>query len=385
MAQAKKNISVIPATGTYDRHIRPQMKALRVAAYCRVSTLQEQQESSYEAQVSYYTEKIRGNPNWKLAGIYADDGKSATSTKKRSDFQAMIDDCMAGKIDMVLTKSISRFARNTVDALINSREGYSVRNLNYMKQFARRIPSAEILHQGGAKISWRAIKLLIDKTDNLEEHMWYTQQCLENGWSSTVLSHQIESGLYYRQALADKTTNFKEQLANPFSEQAEEIIKDPYIFDFIPNAKKLRETELEDALVQQITKLLLEFGSGFAFMGRQYPIQVGKREFFIDLLFYNVKLHCYFVVELKTVEFEPEFAGKLSFYLSAVDGELKSPNDNPTIGLLLCKGKDKMVAEYALKDVNKPMGVSEYKLSNHVSEELQDKLPSIEDIEKRLN
>lgn len=139
---------------------------------------------------------------------------------------------------------------------------------------------------------------------------------------------------------------------------------------------------MEDALVQQITKLLLEFGSGFAFMGRQYPIQVGKRKFFIDLLFYNVKLHCYFVVELKTVEFEPEFAGKLSFYLSAVDGELKSPNDNLTIGLLLCKGKDKMVAEYDLKDVNKPMGVSEYKLSNHISEELQDKLPSIEDIEK---
>ena len=168
------------------------------------------------------------------------------------------------------------------------------------------------MHQAGAKISWRAIKLLIDKTDNLEEHMWYTQQCLENGWSSTVLSHQIESGLYYRQALADKTTNFKEQLANPLSEQAEEIIKDPYIFDFIPNAKKLREI---------------------------------------------IKLHCYFVVELKTVEFEPEFAGKLSFYLSAVDGELKSANDNPTIGLLLCKGKDKIVAEYALKDVNKPMGV----------------------------
>ena len=119
--------------------------------------------------------------------------------------------------------------------------------------------------------------------------MWYTQQCLENGWSSTVLAHQIESGLYYRQALADKTTNFKAQSANPFSEQAEEIIKDPYIFDFIPNAKKLREIELEDALVQQITKLLLEFGSGFAFMGRQSPIQVGKREFFIDLLFYNVK------------------------------------------------------------------------------------------------
>lgn len=264
-------------------------------------------------------------------------------------------------------------------------DGYSVRNLNYMKQFAQRISSEEILHQGGAKISWRAIKLLIDKTDSLEEHMWYTQQCLENGWSSIVLTHQIESNLYNRQVLVEKTTNFKQRLVEPFSEQAEEIIKDPYIFDFVPNAKKLKEVELEDALVKQITKLLLEFGSGFAFMGRQYPIQVGKREFFIDLLFYNVKLHCYFVVELKTVEFEPEFAGKLSFYLSAVDGELKSPNDKPTIGLLLCKGKDKVVAEYALQDVNKPMGISEYRLYNHIFEELQDKLPSIEDIEKRIN
>lgn len=264
-------------------------------------------------------------------------------------------------------------------------EGYSVRNLNYMKQFAQRMPSEEILHQGGAKISWRAIKLLIDKTDNIEEHMWYTRQCLENGWSSVVLAHQIESDLYGRQALAEKTTNFKQQLMNPISEQAEEIIKDPYIFDFVPNSKNLKEVELENALVQQITKLLLEFGTGFAFMGRQYPIRVGEREFYIDLLFYNVKLHCYFVVELKTVEFEPEFAGKLSFYLSAIDGELKSSADNPTIGLLLCKGKDRVVAEYALQDINKPMGISEYRLSNDISGELKEQLPSIEDIEKRIN
>ena len=206
-----------------------------------------------------------------------------------------------------------------------SREGYSVRNLNYMKQFARRIPSEEILHQGGAKISWRAIKLLIDKTDNLEEHMWYTQQCLENGWSSTVLAHQIESSLYYRQALADKTTNFKEQLANPFSEQAEEIIKDPYIFDFIPNAKKLREIELEDALVQQITKLLLEFGSGFAFMGRQYPIQVGKREFFIDLLFYNEILHGNYPQFSKKLTNSLE--SKLNNYHSLLNTKIGSENE----------------------------------------------------------
>ena len=264
-------------------------------------------------------------------------------------------------------------------------EGYSVRNLNYMKQFALRLSSEEILHQVGAKISWKAIRLLIDKTENLEEHLWYTKQCIESGWSSTVLQHQIESGLYKRQALVEKQTNFKEQLMEPLGEQAEEIMKDPYIFDFIPSAKKMKETELENALVQQITKLLLEFGSGFAFMGNQYPITVGSREFFIDLLFYNVKLHCYFVVELKTVEFEPEFAGKLSFYLSAIDGELRTENDNPTIGLLLCKGKDKVVAEYALKDINKPMGISEYKLSNKISEELSENLPTIEDIERRIN
>jgi len=264
-------------------------------------------------------------------------------------------------------------------------EGYSVRNLNYMKQLARRMPAEEIVHQVGAKISWKAIKILIDKADSLEEHLWYTEQCVANGWSSSVLTHQVESGLYKRQVLVEKQSNFRQQLMAPLGEQAEEIMKDPYIFDFIPSAHKLKETELENALVQQVAKLLLEFGSGFAFMGNQYPITVGNKEFFIDMLFYNVKLRCYFVVELKTVEFEPEFAGKLSFYLSAIDGELRSEHDNPTIGLLLCKGKDKVVAEYALKDVNKPMGISEYLLSNKISKELSENLPSIEDIERRIN
>lgn len=293
-----------------------------------------------------------------------------------------------GKVIVEYSQWGSKFVENLSKDLrmeYSGAEGYSVRNLNYMKQFALRIPAEDILHQVGAKISWKAIKMLIDKTESLNEHLWYTQQCIEHGWSSAVLVHQIESGLYERQAVVKKATNFKEQLMEPLGEQAEEIIKDPYIFDFIPAAKKLKETELENALVQQITKLLLEFGSGFAFMGNQYPIRVGNKEFFIDLLFYNVKLHCYFVVELKTVEFEPEFAGKLSFYLSAIDGELRAEHDNPTIGLILCKGKDKLVAEYALKDINKPMGISEYKLSNKISDELKESLPAIEDIEHRMN
>lgn len=202
---------------------------------------------------------------------------------------------------------------------------------------------------------------------------------------STWILHEIESGLYNRQVLAEKTTNYKTQLAAPLGELAEEIIKDPYVFDFIPTAAPLMEKDLEDAMVAQITKVLMEFGSGFSFMGRQYPLHVGEKDYFIDLLFYNVKLHCYFVVELKTVDFEPEFAGKLSFYLSAVDGELKSDMDNPTLGLLLCKGKDKVVAEYALQDINKPIGISEYRVSSKMKPELLDNLPSLEDIESRMH
>lgn len=265
-----------------------------------------------------------------------------------------------------------------------SATGYSERNLNYMKQFAERIPSEEILQQGVAKINWRSITFLINQTQSTEEFVWYAGQTLEQGWSSTVLRHQIESGLYGRQVLVEKTTNYKTRLANPLGEQAEEIIKDPYVFDFIPAAAPLLEKDLEDAMVSQITGVLMEFGNGFSFLGRQYPIHVGEKDYYIDLLFYNVKLHCYFVVELKTVDFEPEFVGKLSFYLSAVDGELKSNMDNPTLGLLLCKGKDKVVAEYALQDINKPIGISEYRVSDKMDPTIMENLPSIEDIENRI-
>lgn len=264
-------------------------------------------------------------------------------------------------------------------------KGYSARNLNYMKKYAEIIPSEEILQQGAAKINWRSIMFLLDQVSDTEEFLWYSRQCLEQGWSSNVLRHEIESGLYNRQVLVEKTTNFKTQLAAPLGELAEEIIKDPYVFDFIPSAAPLMEKDLEDAMVAQITKVLMEFGSGFSFLGRQYPLHVGENDYFIDLLFYNVKLHCYFVVELKTVDFEPEFAGKLSFYLSAVDGELKSDMDNPTLGLLLCKGKDKVVAEYALQDINKPIGISEYRVSSKMKPELLDNLPSLEDIENRMH
>jgi len=196
------------------------------------------------------------------------------------------------------------------------------------------------------------------------------------------LTHQIESDLYGRQGKA--ITNFKNTLPAPQSDLAREIIKDPYNFDFLTLTEEYTERELEKGLIDHIAKFLMELGAGFAYLGKQVPLQVGERDFFLDLLFYHVQLHCYVVVELKVVEFEPEHVGKLNFYIKAIDQQLRQENDNPTIGILLCKGKDKVVAEYALSDIHKPMGVSEYELTQALPKELKSSLPSIEEIEAEL-
>lgn len=213
---------------------------------------------------------------------------------------------------------------------------------------------------------------------------WYLSKTIENGWSRNVLIHQIESRLYERQAVAGKVSNFEHRLASPQSELAVQTMKDPYIFDFIPFSEDMLERDIENALVKDVTKLLLELGTGFAFLGNQYHLNVGGDDFYIDLLFYNLNLRCYVVIELKTGEFKPEYAGQLNFYLSAVDGIIKHPEDNPSIGLLRCKSKNDLVAEYALKDMSKPIGVSEYKITSSLPENLSKQLPSIEDIQKRI-
>lgn len=182
----------------------------------------------------------------------------------------------------------------------------------------------------------------------------------------------------------DKISNFESRLAAPQSELAVQTMKDPYVFDFIPFREDMVERDIEEALVKDVTKLLLELGTGFAFLGNQYRLNVGGDDFYIDLLFYNLNLRCYVVIELKTGEFKHEFAGQLNFYLSAVDGILKHDEDNPSIGLLLCKSKNNLVAEYALKDMSKPMGVSEYTITKSLPEELEKQLPSVEDIESRI-
>lgn len=263
-------------------------------------------------------------------------------------------------------------------------KGYSVRNLKYMAKFAARFPDRRIVQEVLAQITWYHNIALMDKVRTVEEHIWYANATAHNAWSRNVLVHQIESGLYQRQVLADKVTNFECRLPSPQSELAAQTLKDPYIFDFIPFREDMLERDIEQALVRDVTKLLLELGTGFAFLGNQYHLNVGGDDFYIDLLFYNLNLRCYVVIELKTGEFKPEYAGQLNFYLSAVDGILKKEQDNPSIGLLLCKSKNNVVAEYSLKDISKPIGVSEYKVTSSLPDELEKQLPSVEDIRKRI-
>ena len=262
--------------------------------------------------------------------------------------------------------------------------GYSARNLKYMAKFAAMFEDAEIVQAVLAQLTWYHNMALMDKTQDTEQYVWYAQETIKNGWSRNVLVHQIESGLYERQAIAEKISNFENRLASPQSELAVQTMKDPYIFDFIPFKEDMVERDIEQALVKDITKLLLELGTGFAFLGNQYHLNVGGDDFYVDLLFYNLNLRCYIVIELKTGEFKPEYAGQLNFYLSAVDGMLKKDDDNSSIGLLLCKSKNALVAEYALKDMSKPIGVSEYKITNSLREGLSRQLPSEEDIQKRI-
>ena len=261
--------------------------------------------------------------------------------------------------------------------------GYSVRNLKYMAKFATEYDE-QFVQQAVAQIPWGHNVVLLDKISDVSIRKWYIEKIIENGWSRNVLVHQIESGLYERQAIAHKISNFEILLPATKSELAVQTMKDPYVFDFIPFKEDMVERDIENALVKEVTSLLLELGTGFAFLGNQYHLTVGGDDFYIDLLFYNLNLRCYVVIELKTGDFKPEYAGQLNFYLSAVDGELKKETDNPTIGLLLCKSKNNLVAEYSLKDMSKPMGISEYKFASVLPEELSKQLPSVEDIQKRI-
>lgn len=232
------------------------------------------------------------------------------------------------------------------------------------------------------QVPWGHIKEVISKTDNLDQAHFYLQKIIENNWSRNVLSLQIKSGLYKREGKS--VNNFKTTLPKPLSDLAEQTLKDPYVFDFMTMTEPYQERDIEKQLVTNIKKFLLELGKGFAFVGQQYQITVAENDYFIDLLFYHIKLKCYVVIELKNTRFMPEYAGKLNFYLSAIDSTLKETDDKPTIGMVLCRDKNNVEAEFSLRDMNKPMGVSEFQLTDQLPENLKSSLPTIEELEKNL-
>ena len=263
-------------------------------------------------------------------------------------------------------------------------KGYSIRNLKYMAKFAKTYTNIEFVQRCAAQIPWRHNIALLDKVKDENECKWYIQEVIKNGWSRDWLVKQIENQLYQRQIISHKSTNFDLRLPPPQSELVKQTMKDPYIFDFIEDRDGIVEREIENEMVKNVTKLLLELGTGFAFIGNQYHIEVENEDFYIDLLFYHLKLRCYVVIELKRGDFKPEYAGKLNFYISAVDDLIKTELDNPSIGILLCRNKKEMIAEYALRDIEKPIGVSEYKLFDELPEKYENILPSAKDIETRI-
>ena len=279
--------------------------------------------------------------------------------------------------------SLSKDMKN----IFNNQHGFSVRNLQFMRQFYELFPETIITQQVAAQIfsiPWGHILVIISEVKgNTEKALFYIQKTIENNWSRSVLSCFIESDLYERNGKA--ITNFETQLPNVDSDLSKELIKDPYSFNFLALEDKYTEKELKDALIKNIEQFLLELGTGFAYMGREYRLEVGKTEQFIDMLFYNTTVHAYVVIEVKTKKFKPEYVGQLGTYVVAVDHILKTEKDEKTIGILVCKDKDNVLARYSLESSSQPLGISSFELSKLIPDKFKSSLPTIEEIENELN
>ncbi len=263
-------------------------------------------------------------------------------------------------------------------------KGFGTRNLKYMRKFAQEYTEPEFVQQVVAQLPWGHILYLIDSVSDREIRNFYITQTVEHGWSRSVMLLQVETNLYKRKGTA--ISNFKDKLPPPQSDLAHNTLKDPYIFDFLNVGNEAHEREIEKALIEHMEKFLLELGAGFAFVGRQYHLEVGgEKDFYIDLLFYHLKLRCFCVIELKDKDFKPEYAGKMNFYLSAVDDLVKHPSDEPTIGIILCKSKNNVLAEYTLRDMTKPIGLAEYRLTETLPDQIKTNLPTIEQLEAELS
>lgn len=281
-------------------------------------------------------------------------------------------------------KVIDRLSADLREAFPDMR-GLSPRNFKYMRAFAAAWPNRVIVQEVLAQITWYHNVTLIEKLEAEADRLWYVRQVMKHGWSRNILALQIDGRAHERHGKA--LTNFKATLPPEDSDMAAQVFKDPYLFDFLGTADPRREREIEQALVDHIQRFLLELGSGFAFVGRQVQLAFASRDYFIDLLFYHLELRCYVVIELKAVPFDPAFIGQINVYLSAVDDLVRHPGDKPTIGLLLCRSKDRIVVEYALRDLKKPIGVArwETKIVEKLPENLKGSLPSVEEIEAELS
>jgi len=261
-------------------------------------------------------------------------------------------------------------------------QGLSPRNLKYMRALAEAWPDEAIVQAPLAQLTWYHNLTILEKVKGPEERLWYARKSIEHGWSRNVLVLQIESGLYQRQGKA--ITNFHASLPPPQSDLAQQLLKDPYNFDFLTLATDAQERDIERELLAHLQSFLLELGIGFAFIGSQYPLEVAGDDYKIDLLFYHLRLRCFVVIDLKAGPFKPEYSGKMNFYLSAVDDMLRHPDDQPSIGLILCKSKKKLVVEYALRNTATPMGIAEFRHLEKLPEQLKGTLPTIEEIEAEL-
>lgn len=280
------------------------------------------------------------------------------------------------------TKLIERLSQD-LRHTFKGNTGFSARNLVYMRTFAESYPDEQFTQQLAAQIPWFHNCLVLDKIHVRQEREWYIRQTIENGWSRNVLALQIDSQLYQRHGKA--ITNFTTSLPEPQSDLAQQLTKDNYIFDFISLEDPIEEKKLERGLVENIRDFIIELGKGFAFIGNQVHIEVDRKDYLIDLLFYHYKLYCFVVVELKAGEFKPEYAGKMNFYLSAVDDLIRSPRDNPSIGIILCRSHSTFTVEYALRDMTKPMGVAQFTVTTKLPEKLENALPTAKELAAQLH
>jgi len=304
--------------------------------------------------------------NQELLKLYWNIGKSILAEQSKKGWGA---------------KVIDNLSKDLLENFPDMR-GFSVRNLKNMQKFAKAYPDFQIVQPVVAQLSWTNHVILLNKFPDERLRLWYMLKSTEEGWSKRVLMHQIDMQIHTK--VGKLPNNFEQYLPKVQSEAVKELFKDEYIFEFIAQDEKRKEKDLEKELIQNITDLLLALGKGFSYVGKQYHLKVGEQDFYIDLLFYHFKLKCFVVIELKIDDFKPEYVGKLNFYLSAVDDLLKQENDQMTIGLLLCRNKNNTVVEYALRDVNKPMGVASYKLTKEIPKDLKENLPTEEELKEIL-